>query len=82
MKSMKSVLYRKEKIDNKERHFGAAEQYYPAWVVDSNGKERFALFLETEVERALYRGERNPEDLVPKMSGFRKFVNYLKGLIS
>lgn len=65
--ALKSLLYKKEEIINKDKEFGAAETYFPFWVVDENGKYNFALLTQRELELAIGRGKKNPEDIVPTM---------------
>ena len=52
-------------VANKNRKFGANEEYYAIWV-DTNGKEHCLLFTEYELNRAKDRAEKNPEDIPRK----------------
>lgn len=70
--AIKSVLFTREEIDNKDKKFGAAATYQPIWVVDDSGNYSFALFTSRELETALERGKKNPEDEVPPMPLFKK----------
>ena len=61
-----SRLLKSEKIENAEKKFGAATEYYPLWVQGENSTEqKFALFTEREVDMAVQRGTKNPEDVKP-----------------
>lgn len=58
---------RLQRVENKDRKFGAALEYFALWVEDSNGKnERCLLFTENEIKEAESRAARNPEDLTKK----------------
>lgn len=59
---VESTIYKTEKLNNKDKKFGAAKQYYQAFVIDSYGKKQWALFTEHELEQAINRGSKNPED--------------------
>ena len=65
-----------EELDNKERKFGSCLAYYPAYVVMVDGKEVPALFTIDQLNDAMGRASRNPEDM-PKESG--NFFNWLFG---
>lgn len=60
---VKSKILKNEKLDNKLKKFGAAPEYYQAFVVDENGETSFALFTERELAHAVKRGSKNPEDM-------------------
>lgn len=58
---------RLQRVDNKDRKFGSALEYFALWVEDSNGKnERCLLFTEKEIKAAEKRAAKNPEDLTKK----------------
>lgn len=59
---VKSKILKDEKIDNTMKKFGAAKEYYQAFVVDEWGETKFALFTERELAAAIKRGGKNPED--------------------
>jgi hypothetical protein len=63
---MKSKIYLGEKVDNKERKFGSALGYCPALIIDEDGTESNALFTKEQLDVAIARAERNPEDIPEK----------------
>jgi hypothetical protein len=68
---MKSKIFKNEKIKNKTWKFNEALEYYPCYI-----DNKFALFTETDLERALTRGKKNivPE---PEKSIFNKLIGGL-----
>lgn len=66
MKSIKSEIRLNERIYNTDRLFGAAEEYVPVWIQMENGERKFGLILDSEIEKIIHRGSRNPEDVIPK----------------
>jgi len=60
---MDSKIIMGEVVDNKERRFGSWKEYYPCKVLKSNGEEKNALFTQDQIEQAIDRAERNPEDI-------------------
>jgi len=77
---IKSKLYRKDKIENKDKRFGAADQYYPLWVEDKNGDQHFALFTTRELEMGLERGNRSPVNMKPYKPFHKQVINWVLGL--
>jgi hypothetical protein len=75
--AIKSAVFVKEEINNAEKKFGAASSYYPFWVVDENGEYSFALLTLRELETALERGSKNPEDQLPRLSNFGRLWDSL-----
>lgn len=71
---MKSKIYIEELVENKDRKFGSALEYYPTRIEDEDGQVFNALFTKNEIEVAMERAEANPED-IPK-------VTFLEGLFS
>ena len=59
---VKSKILTEEKIDNKDKKFGANSEYFQAFVIDVDGSEHFALFTAHELAQAMKRGAKNPED--------------------
>jgi hypothetical protein len=53
-------------VTNKEKKFGANNQYYAIWVEDGNKKERCLLFTEHQILTAQERANKNPEDIPRK----------------
>lgn len=60
---MKSELRLDEVVSNEDRKFGANMYYYPCIVVDAEGNEHNALFTADQIEVALDRASKNPEDI-------------------
>ena len=58
-------IYLSEKVDNTERKFGAANEYFPVKIQDSDGYVTWAMFTETEIKKATERAMKNKED-IPK----------------
>ena len=56
-------------VENKDKKFGAADEYYAVWVENTKGKEFPLLFTERELNIAIDRAEKNPED-IPKKGFF------------
>lgn len=61
---MRSKIYLDEKVDNKDRRFGQALEYYPV-EIRTGDRRRFALFTPAQITEALLRGEANEEDKPP-----------------
>ncbi len=72
---MKSKVILKEKVENKDRLFGSGLSYYPVMVVDEDGEEIPALFTRDQVDTAISRAERNPEDIPEKVSLLHKIFS-------
>lgn len=60
---MDSKIICKEIVLNKDRKFGASLFYYPCIVTNEQGERAGALFTQDEINKALIRAERNPEDI-------------------
>ena len=60
--SIKSKILLNEKLNNKDKKFGAANEYYQAFIYDESDTETFALFTKHEISQAIKRGNKNPED--------------------
>ena len=61
--------------DNQERNFGSDPQYIVMWAVRPDGENAVPLvFTKEEIEDAVYRSEKNPED-IPEL-GSDAPVNY------
>ena len=69
---MDSIIYLKEKVENKERKFGSVLTYYPCTIEFGNGEKEKALFTKNQIEVALERGLDNPEDFPKKKSFWSK----------
>lgn len=72
---MRSRIYLSEKVENKDRRFGAALEYYPVEVI-SGDRRRFALFTPAQISEALLRGEANEEDK-PKPTWWARFRDWM-----
>jgi hypothetical protein len=60
---MESKIVLEESIINTERRFGSNTNYYPAIVTNTDGVEANALFTKDQIDIAIERAERNPEDI-------------------
>lgn len=58
-----SKIKMKEEVENKERLFGSNLSYYPAYVIKEDGEKVPALFTPGQLQTAMDRAARNPEDL-------------------
>lgn len=74
---MKSKIYVKERVKNKDREFGEAEYYYPVKVELSDGVVEMALLTENQIIAALKRALTNEEDF-PEKSWLEKFEDWLE----
>lgn len=59
---MKSRIDLSERVENKERRFGAALEYYPATII-TGIRRRPALFTPAQISEAMMRAEANAEDM-------------------
>ena len=60
-----------EMVDNQDRRFGSwAGKYYLAMLVGEDGNERPLLLTESQIQVALERAAKNPEDIQSKPCGF------------
>ncbi len=73
---MKSKIYLSEVVENKDRKFGSATEYFPCIIVDFDGKEHNALFTTSPIERATERADKNVEDM-PK--SHKSFIDLIFG---
>jgi hypothetical protein len=62
---MKSEIHLDEAVENTERKFGSwSEQgYFPAFVIRQDGTKQPALFTKSQIEIAVVRAKKNPEDM-------------------
>lgn len=79
---IKSKLYRKEEIKNTNRRYGSSKYYYPLWVEERDGNPQFALFTTRELEIAMDRGSKNPEDIRLHKPIYKQFFNWLLKQVS
>ena len=69
MPKVKSIVYMRELVDNKDRRFGSALTYNPAYVELPDKTTVPALFTSSAIEDAIQRAKVNPED-VGEREGF------------
>lgn len=67
---IKSKIILDEVIENKDRKFGAATQYYPALAKYKDGVELPLLFTAADIAKARARASKNPEDTEQTRTGF------------
>ena len=60
------------KVENLKKKPAAAASYNHIYVTMPDGNKQSLLFTDTEVQRAIYRAENNPEDL-PSTSWLRSW---------
>jgi hypothetical protein len=59
---LKSIISKKEKLENLNKKFGELDYYYPCFI-----DNKFALFTETELNNAINRGQKNKEEYLPRI---------------
>jgi hypothetical protein len=64
-----SIIYVNEVVENTERKFGSALEYYPVYIKNADGDYVPAMFTLNELEIAIKRAANNPED-TPRKSGW------------
>jgi len=64
---MKSKIYLEELVDNKDRKFGSTLEYYPVRIESNDGHIVNALFTNSQLDKAIFRANKNPED-VPELT--------------
>lgn len=62
---LKSEIHLDEEVDNTERKFGEVREYFPVKVISASGLYKWAMFTESEIDRAIIRADKNRED-IPK----------------
>lgn len=68
-----SRLWTSEKVKNTEHKFGeTGGVYYPVYIEDENGNEVPAMFTKGQIDVAISRAARNPEDMPEDKSFFEK----------
>ena len=70
MSKINSKIETSERVVNKERRFGSALEYFPAYVIDDTGKEIPVLFTKNQLNVAGKRAEKNMEDMPEDKSWF------------
>ena len=65
---VQSELKLTERVNNKDRVFGANRNYFPCYVEREDGTVVPALFTRSAIEAAVLRATKNPEDVPEKAS--------------
>lgn len=73
---MKSLIKKSEKIQNTQRKFGAATEYYPVRLEGFDFP--YSLMTLGQIEDGMERAKKNPEDL-PKPSLWQRLCKWLRG---
>ena len=73
---MKSKLLIEEKVDNDERVFGSNPVYYPAMIINRDESKTPALFTTDQIETAIERAIKNPEDISEKESFLKRLFGW------
>ncbi len=73
----KSVIHFEDIVDNKNPHHLARDSYYLVKVVDTTGVAVPALFTYNDIDRAIKRAEKNPED----SKGFNDTNSWVRNLL-
>ena len=60
-----SKILMHEVVNNTDRKFGEALEYFPVQIETKDGTETWAMFTESEIENAIKRAAKNKED-IPK----------------
>ena len=63
--SVKSRLFVTESVENTSPHAKADKNYFVVYVQLENGVLLPALFTDADLQKALKRAEKNPEDVLP-----------------
>ena len=63
--SIKSKIFLSEATENKEAHVNADKTYVVAYLQDLDGNLLPLLFTDADVQKALKRAAKNPEDVLP-----------------
>lgn len=63
--SIKSKIFLSEATENKDAHVNADKTYVVAYLQDLDGNLLPLLFTDADVQKALKRAAKNPEDVLP-----------------
>ena len=63
--SIKSRIYLSEVTENQNAHVNADKTYVVAYVETLEGELIPALFTDADMQRAMKRAQKNPEDVAP-----------------
>jgi len=69
MPKIESKILLSEMVENQDRKFGSALEYYPVYIEDVNGETHGALFTCDQIEEAIARAEKNQEDVPEEDKG-------------
>lgn len=68
---MKGKMYVEETVENTERKFGENQSWIACDVVGADSTVKMGFFTHDQVEKAIIRASKNPED-IPKPSFWEK----------
>jgi hypothetical protein len=60
---IESKLFLTEEVENTERTFGSQKTYFPLKIQNEDGEISVALFTKDQIDVAIERAGRNPEDI-------------------
>lgn len=63
--SIKSKIFLSEATENKNAHVNADKTYVVAYVQTLEGELLPALFTDADIQKAIKRAAKNPEDVLP-----------------
>lgn len=63
--SIKSKIYLSEATENKDAHVNADKTYVVAYLETLEGTLLPVLFTDADIQKAIKRAAKNPEDLLP-----------------
>ena len=67
---IKSKIYLEDKVDNKLRKFGSNKHYYVCNIIGIHGTKIKAAFTRSDLEKAVFRANNNPEDFIDDSVSF------------
>jgi len=59
---IESVVKADELVSNKDRKFGSADEYFPCFL-EKDGEKIPMLFTHSDIQVAVERAQKNPEDI-------------------
>jgi hypothetical protein len=72
--AVKSEIILREEVKNKDRKFGSNKEYYPSYVELEDGRKVPALFTKHQIQEAMERAEKNPEDVPEEHQTFLESI--------
>ena len=75
---MDSIIKVREKVNNVEPRFGSQKEYYPC-NIECCGFSTPALFTKNQIDVAIDRAMRNPEDIMEDKTFWDFLFGILKG---